>query len=162
MTLPGNGRDPSAASLPSGVEVASFDNYVRAQRTLAYLSRQGFPVQALSIVGKDVHVVERVTGRLTYAKVAFSGLMGGCWFGLFIGLLLGLSGTETSLNLPAAIALGAGFGMIFSIIMYTMNSKRRDYTTSSHVVAGTYTLICEVEKAAAARNLLSQMHLERP
>jgi hypothetical protein len=35
-------------------------------------------------------LVERVIGRLTWGRVLLSGAASGAWFGLFVGLLLGL------------------------------------------------------------------------
>ena len=45
--------------------VARFDDYEAAQRAVDQLSDDGFPVETLDIVGSDLHLVERVTGRLT-------------------------------------------------------------------------------------------------
>ena len=42
----------------------------------------------VSIVGNDLKMVERVTGRLSYPRVALSGALSGMWFGLFVGVML--------------------------------------------------------------------------
>jgi hypothetical protein len=44
--------------------VARFDDYETAQRAVDRLSDDGFPVETLDIVGSDLRLVERVTGRL--------------------------------------------------------------------------------------------------
>ena len=48
--------------------VARFDDYQTAQRAVDRLSDDGFPVEQLDIVGSDVRLVERVTGRLTTGR----------------------------------------------------------------------------------------------
>ena len=53
--------------------VARFDDYETAQRAVDRLSDDGFPVQTLDIVGSDLRLVERVTGRLTKARAAAPG-----------------------------------------------------------------------------------------
>jgi hypothetical protein len=70
--------------------VARFDDYEAAQRAVDQLSDNGFPVEKLDIVGSDLRIVERVTGRLTKARAAMAGVGSGLWAGLLIGALLGL------------------------------------------------------------------------
>jgi hypothetical protein len=53
--------------------VARFDEYETAQRVVDRLSDDGFPVDKLGIVGSDLRLIERVTGRLTSARAAGAG-----------------------------------------------------------------------------------------
>ena len=53
--------------------VASYDDYADAQRAVDRLSDDGFPVEQLDIVGSDLRLVERVTGRLTKGRAAAAG-----------------------------------------------------------------------------------------
>ncbi len=62
--------------------VARFDDYSSAQRAVDWLSDDGFPVEQLDIVGTDLRLVERVTGRLTKARAAAAGALSGMWDGL--------------------------------------------------------------------------------
>jgi hypothetical protein len=73
---------------PRGDGIARYATYLEAQRAVDYLSDNQFPVQHVTIVGTGLRMVERVTGRLTYARVAVAGAASGAWFGLFVGLLL--------------------------------------------------------------------------
>ena len=57
--------------------VARFDDYETAQRAVDRLSDDGFPVEKLDIVGSDVRLVERVTGRLTRGRAASAGALSG-------------------------------------------------------------------------------------
>ena len=45
------------------VTVATFGDYLTAQRAVDYLSDNKFPVHVVSIIGEDVRLVERVLGR---------------------------------------------------------------------------------------------------
>src|ERR1700744_515841 len=83
--------------------VARFDDYETAQRAVDRLSDDGFPVETLDIVGSDLRLVERVTGRLTKARAAGAGAVSGAWLGLLFG---GLLARFTSVAWPA-VGLGA-------------------------------------------------------
>ncbi len=59
--------------------VARFDDYDSAQRAVDRLSDDGFPVEKLDIIGTDLRLVERVTGRLTKWRAAAAGALSGMW-----------------------------------------------------------------------------------
>ena len=155
-----SGRPPSnvprVPTLPSGVELASFTSYLEAQRAVDFLSDEEFPVQHVTIVGTDLRMVERVTGRLTYARVALAGALSGAWFGLFVGLLLTMFSDEPASLLPA-IAIGVGFGMLFGVISFMFTGGKRDFTSSSQIVAATYAVLCQAEHAGEARRVLAKL-----
>lgn len=160
MTFGQQTRVPRAPTLPAGEPVASYASYLEAQKAVDHLSDQHFPVQLVTIVGSDLRLVERVTGRLSYPRVAVAGLASGAWFGLAIGLLLSLFATSDSssaLPILPAILIGAGFGMLFSVISYSFTGGRRDFTSASQIVAGRYTVLCAVEQAHQARQLLQEV-----
>ena len=75
-------------AVPTGDTVGSYTSYLDAQKAVDYLADQQFPVQMVSIVGNELKMVERVTGRLSYPRVALSGALSGMWFGLFVGVML--------------------------------------------------------------------------
>ena len=56
-----------------GVSVAAYPQYAQAQRALAYLSDNRFPVQHASIVGSDLSMVETAAGRMTTGRAAGRG-----------------------------------------------------------------------------------------
>src|SRR5580658_8719040 len=88
--------------------VARFDEYESAQRAVDRLSDDGFPVETLDIVGSDLRLVERVTGRLTKARAAGAGAISGAWLGLLFGILLGLFTSVAWLGVVlGALAIGA-------------------------------------------------------
>lgn len=153
-----NRRPPGVPTPPRGEPIARYATYLEAQRAVDYLSDSHFPVQFVTIVGTDLRMVERVTGRLSYGRVALAGLLSGAWFGLFVGLLLSIfsSGTEF-LPLGTAIGVGAGFGMLFGVVSYAATGGRRDFTSSSQIVASEYQVLCLAEQAQRARELLIQL-----
>src|SRR5580692_8848292 len=82
--------------------VARFDDYETAQRAVDRLSDDGFPVEKLDIVGSELRLVERVTGRLTRGRAAGAGAVTGLWAGLLFGILLGLFTSGNSFIAVAA------------------------------------------------------------
>lgn len=151
-------RVPSVPTPPTGEQVASYPTYLEAQRAVDHLADQAFPVHLVTIVGTDLRMVERITGRLTYARVAGAGALSGAWFGLFVGLLLGLFSTSPSLAVVVpAFLIGAAFGMLFAIASYAATGGKRDFTSASQVVASAYAVLCQGEQATAARQLLEAL-----
>ncbi|HLS48640.1 MAG TPA: general stress protein, partial [Actinomycetaceae bacterium] len=147
MTINRGSNLPPTPTLPSGIEVASFNTYLEAQRAVDALSDKQFPVQHTVIVGTDLRMVERITGRLSYPRVALAGAMSGAWFGLFVGLIFGLFSENFLQPLIPAILIGAAFGISFGLVSYAFTGGKRDFTSSSQVVASRYALLSEPEHA---------------
>lgn len=157
MSMSRPGAIPKVPTLPAGDEVAAYATYLQAQQAVDYLSDNKFPVENVTIVGTDLRMVERVTGRLTYGRVALAGALSGAWFGLFVGLLLTFfAGGDGGGVLFVGIGLGAGFGLLFSVLSYAFTGGRRDFTSSSQIVAATYAILCAAEHAGQARSMLMQ------
>ncbi|MDR7082353.1 hypothetical protein J2X01_001641 [Arthrobacter ginsengisoli] len=156
-----NGPD-EARSVPKGDTVGSYTSYLDAQKAVDYLADQQFPVQMVSIVGNDLKMVERVTGRLTYPRVALSGALSGMWFGLFVGIMLSFfSTTDGAFSIVTSVLMGAAFFMLFGIVTYAMQRGKRDFTSTSQVVATNYDVVVSFEAANEARRLLHQLPMTR-
>ncbi len=143
--------------IPKGEIVSTYDRYEDAKHAVDVLARASFPVQRISIVGNDVRSVERVTGRLTYGRVALMGALSGAYLGLFLGLLLFIFQPDNSAILgvfAAAVAIGAGFGMLFGVLSYALNRNRRDFSSVMQMVATRYDLVTEAELVHQARQTL--------
>ncbi|MEV7647912.1 general stress protein [Arthrobacter sp. NPDC089319] len=150
-------RDLNRA-LPQGELIGNYRSYLDAQKVVDYLADQEFPVQHVTIVGNDLKTVERVTGRLSYPRVALSGAATGAWFGLFVGLLLMLfGGGETYVLLISSMAMGAAFWMLFGIISYALQRGKRDFTSTNQVIATSYDVVVSTEVAQEARRLAAQL-----
>lgn len=133
--------------------VASYDDYALAQRAVDQLSDDGFPVEHLDIVGSDLRLVERVTGRLTKARAAAAGAAGGAWFGVLIGLLLAVftAGPWLGLLLVGAL-IGAGWGAVFGYLSHAATRGARDFASARTLVAARYDLLARDGFADAARS----------
>ena len=138
--------------------LGTYDTYLEAQSVVDRLSKAEFPVKQLAIVGNDLKTVERVTGKLTYARAAGAGAASGAWFGLFFGLILFLfTNNPNSLAfVGAAVLIGAGFGMIFGIVSYTMSRRRRDFTSIHQVLASNCQIIIDPAQLVRAQELLAR------
>ncbi|HTQ89332.1 MAG TPA: general stress protein [Streptosporangiaceae bacterium] len=135
--------------------VARFDDYGSAQRAVDRLSDDGFPVQQLDIVGSDLQMVERVTGRLTKWRAAGAGAVSGMWAGLLIGVLLGLftTGHAWLAMVAAGIGLGVLWGAIFGFAAHLATRGERDFSSVRGISAARYDLIAReggTERARAA------------
>jgi len=145
-------------TVPTGDTVGSYTSYLDAQKAVDYLADQQFPVQLVSIVGNDLKMVERVTGRLSYPRVALSGALSGMWFGLFVGVMLSFfSPTGGYFSIVTSVLMGAAFFMLFGIVTYAMQRGKRDFTSTSQVVATNYDVVVAFEASHEARRLLQQL-----
>jgi hypothetical protein len=154
---PFGGRTARAfPTLPKGETVASFETYQEAQTAVDRLAKAEFPVRELAIVGTDLTTVERITGKLTWGRAAGAGALSGAWLGTFLGLLFFIfSPTGAGLGiLASAVLIGAGFGVIFGLVSYSVNRRRRDFTSVMQVLATRYAIIADPAHIARAREVL--------
>jgi len=143
--------------------VTSYDDYAAAQRAVDRLSDDGFPVEHLDIIGSDLRLVERVTGRLTNARAAAAGAVSGAWFGLMIGLLLGLftSGSWLGLLVAGAV-IGTAWGALFGFLGHAATRGARDFASARTLVAMRYDLVARDGFLDAARSGLQLAGLLNP
>ncbi|TQL03517.1 general stress protein [Cellulomonas sp. SLBN-39] len=160
MSFSRSSRIPTLPTLPEGESVATYPTYLQAQKAVELLAEKSFPVRAVTIVGTDLQMVERVLRRLSYPSAALGGFASGAWFGLFVGLLLTLFSSPGTANviLPAML-FGGAFGLLFSVITYSLTRGRRDFASSSQIVATSYSVLCLAEHAHRARALLVESGL---
>jgi hypothetical protein len=142
-----------------GRSVATYTTYAEAQKAVDYLSDQGFPVEQVDIVGSDLRIVEQVTGRLTTGRAAMIGAGTGAWWGLFIGLLVGLftTGPEWVGLILGGLLIGAVWGAIFGFFAQWSTRGQRDFASQSGIVAGHYDVLVADAQAERARSLLAQV-----
>ncbi|GAA0219492.1 general stress protein [Cryptosporangium japonicum] len=163
MTIP---VGPSAGSPVSANDVdrtllASYGDYLSAQRAVDYLSDQKFPVEHTTIIGSDLRLVEQVIGRMTFGKAAAAGAGSGAWFGLFFGLLLGLFSDDSFGSWIAliltAIVIGAVWGAIFGLVAHSLTGGQRDFASRSSLAAGRYDVLVSSAHLGDAQRLLEGM-----
>jgi hypothetical protein len=138
--------------------LATYDDYEAAQRTVDFLADEKFPVEQCMIVGTDLKRIERITGRLTYGKVAAGGALSGLWLGLFVGLVFALFSEEAVVAVVlSATMFGAAFGLVWAIAGYAATRGRRDFSSMTQVVATRYEVLVEHKVAVRARELLARL-----
>ena len=141
--------------------VARFDDYETAQQAVDRLSDDGFPVEQLDIVGSELQLVERVTGRLTRGRAAGAGALRGLWAGLLFGMLFGLitSGQSFLTVTAAGAALGILWGAAFGYLAHASTKGQRDFGSVRQLVATHYDLIARAGTVDRARSMLSDAGL---
>lgn len=149
-------RKANTQSVPRGDVLQSVDTYAEAQSIVNRLTHAGYSISNIAIIGRDLVTIERIVGRLTYARVALRGALNGAWFGLFIGFMFGVTSTSsTTIFVPATVAIGAGLGMLFNLVTYSMRRRRHDFQSVQQVVASTYDIVVPTGTAEAARAALA-------
>jgi uncharacterized membrane protein len=146
---------------PTGLPIGTYPTYAKAQEAVDYLSDNQFPVENVTIVGTDLRLVERVTGRLTRSGVVRAGTLSGALWGFFLGTVVILfGGDQVNLLVPVLTALvGAAFGALSGHLAYSATGGKRDFTSTSGVVATSYEVLCQARFAEDARNLLGRLAL---
>ena len=129
--------------MPTGTEVASYETYAQARAGVDFLSDAGFDVSAITIVGSDLHLVERVKGRLTIARASLSGASSGGLWGALGGMLMsaGQSAGGTGSWVVGGIIVGALIGMALSALSFISRGRSRDLVSSQQVVAQRYAVL---------------------
>ncbi len=165
MGFRAQGAGPQLPTPPTGFAVAAYPTYEQALKAVEHLSQQDFAVQDVTIVGSDLQLVERVTGRLTVGKLAAAGAASGAWMGLFVGMVMSFFSASVQggvlLLIVFTVAIGAIFGAVMGTLGYRVAKGRRDFTSASQVVARRYDVLCEPRSAEQARTLLARMEMGR-
>ncbi|NUQ75055.1 MAG: glycine zipper family protein [Polyangiaceae bacterium] len=139
--------------------IASYSSYGSAQRAVDMLADRKFPVERVAIVAEGLKIVEQVTGRLTYGRVALNGALSGAVIGGFFGLMLGLFNWIAPLIGAFEVALygvlyGGVVGALMSVIFYALTGGRRDFSSASGVAAERYNIVADEEVADEASRLI--------
>jgi MFS family permease len=132
--------------------LASFSDYVEAQRLVDRMSDDGFPVESVRIVGEGVRTVEQVTGRMTRGRAAAAGAASGAWFGVLVGLLFGLftAGAAWVWLLLISLVIGAFWGAVFGFVAHWSTRGKRDFSSVMTLQAQRYEVHVDKERAAEA------------
>jgi hypothetical protein len=139
--------------------LAVLDRYEDAQELVDRLSDGGFPVEHLTIVGRDLRLVERVVGRLDWLRAALGGLVTGAVWGVLFGLLFGIwfahDGTSLLAILAYWIVIAAVFGLIFALVLYAFSGGRRKFTSVTGMQAARYEVLVDEPFAEEAIRVLA-------
>lgn len=141
------------AAAGSTVAIGSWPQYADAQRLVDRLSDDGVDVSGVQIVATDLSVVEDVTGRRTTASAALQGAGSGAMFGFLLGALLGSFSLDPLVSLWIVglygLVIGAVMGAALGAIAHAALRGRRDFSATSRMQAGRYTVMAPAHVAAA-------------
>ena len=132
------------AALTQGEAVATFKEYLDAVNYVERLLTADFPPNSIAIVGNDLRSVERVRGKLSTARVAVGGASTGLMIGLIFGLLTTPAATTTDAFAVTAVGvlqpmiIGAGLGMLFNVVRFSMARNKRGFISASLIMAKEY------------------------
>ncbi|MBB2996521.1 general stress protein [Paeniglutamicibacter cryotolerans] len=164
MSTPfGTAPQNPATGLPRGEVLGRYESYLDAQKVVDFLADNDFPVVNVSIIGNDLKSVERVTSKLSYPRVAAAGAMQGASFGIFIGLLLAFfnGGDNWMVQILSAMGLGMAMWMIVGVVGYSFKRGKRDFASSSHVMATCYDVVVDFAHINAARALAGKLPMNQ-
>jgi hypothetical protein len=144
---------------PARRSIASFERYADAEQAVDALSDRGFPVERVAIVGRELELVEQVTGRLDYPRAALRGAAGGAVTGALIGWLFGLLSWITPLIgllllMVYGLIFGAIVGAVFGVLVHALQRGRRDFASATAMRPRTYELMVDEAVAADAIRIL--------
>jgi uncharacterized membrane protein len=142
--------------------VATYNSYSEAERAVDYLSDNKFPVEHVSIVGRDLRLVEHITGRMNWGRAALNGALTGAMVGLLIGWLFAIFGWfDPSIArfwlIVDGIWFGALIGATMGLLTYLFLRGRRDFSSVGAMQAAHYDIVIDEEFADQAMQVLGQM-----
>lgn len=155
-------RKNAHAGVPSGEVLGTYESYPDAQALVTTLISGGVPAVALSILGHDVTLVERVTSRVGHGRAALSSAISGSWLGLLGGLVFAVF-TPGDFVTPvlAGLLIGAGAGMVAGIIIFSFSSgKLRNFRSVQQVIAASYQVV--VNPTSHSRALAAIESMNKP
>lgn len=142
--------------LPRGELISTHTTREAAQEQLERLVQGDVPPTAVTMVGKDLRVVERVRGRMSYPQVALSAALRGLLFGTLIGLFMYIIAPQGGWNQVLFSALlGVGLWMILGVIGHSMRKDRNGFASTQQVVPAAYDVVVAFEHAGRARGVLN-------
>lgn len=137
--------------------LASFSTYAEAQKAVDTLSDNKFAVDKLAIVGVDLRTIENVLGRMSWGRAAGGGALTGAWFGLLLGLFVGIIATTDTDVWPLVglgLIYGTAFGIVFGLVSYAMTRGQRDFISRQSLQALRYDVHCDASAIEEARRIL--------
>lgn len=139
--------------------LGTFPEYEQVQKMVDTLADNDFPVQHTLIVGTDLKLMERVTGKKSWSRIILSGLLSGAWLGLFIGLLIGLFSENWLATLVQSVLMGTVFFTVWAVVGHAFSKGQRDFTSLTTTVPMHYELLVEHRYVAKAQQILREARL---
>ena len=151
-------------TLPKGETVASFETYAEAQSAVDTLAKADVPREG----ARDRR--HRPDERRAHHRQAHLGPGGrrrarcrapGSARSSACCSSSSRPPARRSASCVSAVLIGAGFGMIFSVVSYSVNRRRRDFTSVMQVLATRYAIIAEAAHVDRARTVLGRRRAHR-
>jgi hypothetical protein len=143
--------------------VVTYNTYGAAERAVDHLADNGFPVERVSIVGRDLRLVEHVVGRLTTARAVLEGALSGAIVGALIGWLFTVFDWTDPLVARGWLILdglwfGALVGALFALLARLLTRGQRDFSSAGPAMqAEHYDVVVDEEVADEAERLLATL-----
>lgn len=137
--------------------IASYDTYDKAQRAVDALLAAEFDVRHVTIVGRGLESVERLTGVATYGRAAVAGAVQGSLLGAMFALLMSMFAGGDKLaasTLFAGLLIGAGLGVLAGIAQQAIVKRAKKYTSQMALIATAFDVVIDDETAGRARSIL--------
>jgi hypothetical protein len=139
--------------------IATFDDYADAERAVDYLSDQGFEVNRVAIIGRDMEYHEQVIGRLNFGGAALRGAGSGALVGALMGWIFGLFDWIDPLLSALVLAcygllFGAIVGALFGLLAHALQRGRRDFHSVGGLRPKYYDVVADAPVADRAVQLL--------
>jgi uncharacterized membrane protein len=167
----------NAWDIREDIAVAIYPTHYAAETAIMELERAGVDMKKLSIVGKDYHTEEHVTGYYTTGdRMMAWGKFGAFWGGLW-GLMLGSASffipgigpvlmagplVSTIVSTLEGAVLGGGVSALGAALLNLGVSKKSVIAYETELAAGKFILIVHgtPEETAKAKSLLQLSHHE--
>jgi hypothetical protein len=146
-----------AAPPPDGRPLVTVPTYDDAVRVVDALAEARFPVEHVSIVGRGVRTVERVTGRWGPARAIVSTTLAGALVGLFLGLLFDWWGAvDRQVGWGWLALYGLAYGALAGLAVSLLFSRagQRDFSSVQSLDAGSYDVTLTGGERAPALRIL--------
>jgi hypothetical protein len=158
---------------PARRVVASYADYRDAEKAVDYLAGNRFPVEHVAIVGRELELVQQVTGRLTALDAAARGALTGAVTGLLIGWLFAIftwfdPRIASGWLIIDGLWFGTFVGIVMGLVMYLIMKSRRRFDAVSRMQPAYFDIAVDESYADdAARMLLgfplpSRVEVEPP
>jgi hypothetical protein len=140
--------------------IAAYPTYEEAERAVDYLADNRFPVERVSIVGRGLHYVEQVTGRMGYPQAALRGALSGALVGVLVGWLFGIFDWFNPIVAAAWLAFdglwfGAIVGALVGLLIHALMRGRRDFASVAGMRADSYEVVVDADVAEEAARLVA-------
>lgn len=158
--MPDGSTTPRDGDDTQSVAIGSFSTYDDAVAAVDRLAADDFPIERVAIVGRDLRMVENVTGAATTLQAAARGAGSGALIGALIGWLLGVVGAVNPLVSGLLLALygilvGAALGALAGLAGHLLHLRRHDFSSVGTMRVGRYEVVADSETAERASALLA-------